>query len=244
MTSAVVQFVAASDTCGRLRADAARNRSALVNAGLAVFGERGLDAPLDEIARRAELGNATLYRHFPTRCELVVAVYAETLREIVAAGEAARANPDPWGGFTTHVTFLCELQANNLGLADLLTTRVDGSAELEVLRELAHDGFERIAARAIKAGSLSADFRPEDLVLLLMANAGLVRRTAGAAPTAWRRLLSYTLNGLAASPDARRTPAPAPDARAIDAAMADVTCSSGAASSAGEQVPAEPPPAE
>jgi AcrR family transcriptional regulator len=241
MASISIESATAADVCGRLRADAARNRSALVQAGLAVFGERGLDAPLDEIARRAEVGNATLYRHFPTRCELVVAVYAETLREIVAACDAALANPDPWAGFTAHVSFLCELQARNLGLADLLTTRIDGSAELETLRELAHDGFGQIAARAIEAGSLSADFRPEDLVLLLMANAGLVRRTAVAAPSAWRRLLSYTLNGLAASPDARRAPAPVPDAAAIHAAMADVACSAG---SAGEQVPAEPPPAQ
>jgi AcrR family transcriptional regulator len=222
MNSAAGRSAAATDACGRLRADAARNRGALVQAGLIVFGERGLDAPLDEIARRAELGNATLYRHFPTRCELVVAVYAETLREIVAACETALANPDPWAGFTAHVTFLCELQAKNLGLADLLTTRVNGSADLEALRGLAHDGLERIAARAIEAGSLSADFRPQDLVLLLMANAGLVRRTAATAPTAWRRLLSYTLNGLAASSVARRPPAPAPEPAAIAAAMADV----------------------
>jgi AcrR family transcriptional regulator len=221
MCSASVE-PAAAEACGRLRADAARNRSALVHAGLAVFGERGLDAPLDEIARRAELGNATLYRHFPTRCELVVAVYAETLREIVGACETALANPDPWAGFTAHVTFLCELQAKNLGLADLLTTRVAGSAELEALQGLAHDGLEKIAARAIDAGSLSADFRPQDLVLLLMANAGLVRRTAAAAPTAWRRLLSYTLNGLAVSSAAHRAPAPAPEPAAIEAAMADV----------------------
>ena len=211
-----------ADVAAPRRADAARNRRALVRAGRSVFGERGLDAPLDEIARRAELGNATLYRHFPSRCELVVAVYVETLRDIVAASERALANPDPWRAFTGHVTFLCELQAANRGLADLLTTRVRGAAELEELRAQTHDGFVRITERAIAEGSLSPDFRPQDLVLLLMANAGLVHRTAGVAPTAWRRLLSYTLNGFATASVPPQRPAAAPDEAAIERAMTDL----------------------
>lgn len=215
------------DAALSLRADAARNRRALVHAGRAVFGERGLDAPLDEIARRAQLGNATLYRHFPSRCELVVAVYTETLRDVVAATERALANPDPWDAFTTHVTFLCGLQAANRGLADLLTTRIGGATELDELRGLTHDGVVRIADRAITAGSLRADFTPQDLVLLLMANAGLVHRTATAAPTAWRRLLGYTLNGCATAGTAAQPPAPAPDEAAIERAMTDLTAEVG-----------------
>ncbi len=78
-----------------LRSDAERNRRALVRAARAVFGERGLDAPLDEIARRAEVGNATLYRRFPTRCALLAAVFADTLEDVVAATERAIAESGP-----------------------------------------------------------------------------------------------------------------------------------------------------
>jgi AcrR family transcriptional regulator len=209
------------DVAAPRRADAARNRDALVQAGRVVFGERGLDAPLDEIARRAELGNATLYRHFPSRCELVVAVYTETLRDVVAATERALANPDPWDAFTAHVTFLCELQATNRGLADLLTTTLSGAVELEELQALAQDGFIQIVDRATAAGALCADFQPLDVVLLLMANAGLVHRTAAVAPTAWRRLLSFTLNGFATPAVAPGATAPAPDPAAIRLAMTD-----------------------
>jgi len=152
-----------------LRSDAERNRRALVRAARAVFGERGLDAPLDEIARRAEVGNATLYRRFPTRCALLAAVFADTLEDVVAATERAIADPDPWSAFANHVTFLCELQATDRGLADLLTTTIRGVPALERLRKRAHDGFVRIADRAIDNGTLRADFRPEDIVLLLMA---------------------------------------------------------------------------
>lgn len=201
------------------RADAARNRRTLTDAARVVFGQRGLDAPLDEIARRAGVGNATLYRHFPTRCTLVAAVFADTLEDVVEAAERALDNPDPWSGFAEHVTFLCELQATDRGLADLLTTVITGAPELETLRTRAYRDFVRIVDRAKTGDALRADFQPEDLVLVLMANAGLVHRTAGAAPTAWRRLLSYTLAGLCA-PTAAAAP-PSPGEAAVRLAMAE-----------------------
>ncbi|MGH9090052.1 MAG: TetR/AcrR family transcriptional regulator [Acidimicrobiales bacterium] len=203
-----------------LRSDAARNREALVAAARATFGQRGLDAPLDDIARTAGTGNATLYRHFPTRCDLVAAVFADTLREVVDACARAMANPDPWEAFRGHVTFLCELQANDRGLADLLTARVTGAPALERLRERAHQGLRLIAERAKASGALRPDFEPEDLALLLMANAGLIHRTAARAPIAWRRHLGYVLDGLHRG--AARTEAPpSPGLRAVRLAMVD-----------------------
>lgn len=203
-----------------LRADAARNRRALVAAARTTFGQRGLEAPLDDIARLAGTGNATLYRHFPTRCDLVTAVFADTLQEVVAACERALANPDPWSAFRDHVLFLCELQANDRGLADLLTARVTGAPALERLRERAHQGLRQVAERARASGSLRPDFEPEDLALLLMANAGLIHRTAVRAPSAWRRHLAYVLDGL--HRDAARTEAPpSPGLRAVRQAMVD-----------------------
>src|SRR3546814_12602905 len=84
-----------------LRADAARNREAIVEAARAVFAEQGLDAPLDEIAKRAGTGTATLYRRFPTRADLVAAVFAETMAAHVEAVEAALGDDDPWNGFAS-----------------------------------------------------------------------------------------------------------------------------------------------
>src|SRR3954468_19127850 len=86
-----------------LRADAARNRQAIVDAARTVFAEHGLDAPLDEIARRAGTGNAPLYRRFPTRCDLVAAVFADRMVEHRDAVEAALAVDDPWDGFAAYV---------------------------------------------------------------------------------------------------------------------------------------------
>jgi AcrR family transcriptional regulator len=202
-----------------LRADAARNRGALIEAARAVFGQRGLDAPLDDIARHANLGNATLYRHFPARCELVAAVFADTLTDVVAAAQRALRHTDPWAGFTEYVMFLCELQATDRGLADLLTTSISGARDLERLRTAAYRDFALLVDRAKTSGALRTDFEPGDLVLLLMANAGLIHRTAASAPRAWRRLVGLTLDGLRAA-SATATP-PALSAAAVRRAMSD-----------------------
>ncbi len=188
-----------------LRADAERNRRRLIDAALAVFSERGLDAPLDEIARRAELGNATLYRHFPARRDLIAAVYADTLAEIVTAAERAGEHPDAWTGFHDHLVYLCGVQSRCRATSDLLTAAVSGVPGLDALHERAYHGLQRLIERAQAAGELRDDFRHEDVVLILMANAGLIERTAEAAPAAWRRQLAYTLDGLRTS---GRTPAP------------------------------------
>jgi hypothetical protein len=110
------------------------------------------------------------------------------------------------------------LQATGRGLADLLITDVTGAPELEQLRSRALEDFTRIAARARASGALRADFTPEDLVLLLMANAGLVDRTADTAPAAWQRFIDLTLDGLRASA-ATATATPPPGRAALQQAM-------------------------
>ncbi len=189
-------MAAAQDSGTPLRADAARNRRQIIEAARELYSSRGLDAPLDEIARAARVGNATLYRHFPSRCALAAAVFADTLCRVIDAASQALDDPDPWHAFAGHVRFLARLQATDRGLADLLITEVTGAPELEQLRSRALRDFTRIADRARASGDLRADFTPEDLVLLLMANAGLVDRTSGAAPTAWQRFIDLALDGL------------------------------------------------
>src|SRR3954467_8534167 len=94
-----------------LRADAARNRDAIIAAARPVFAEHGLGAPLDEIARRPRVGNATLYRHFPTREELVQAALMCPMAEYLAAAEDGLADPDPWAGFRDSLLRLLPLPA-------------------------------------------------------------------------------------------------------------------------------------
>src|SRR5436853_632876 len=158
-----------------LRADAAGNRHRIVEAARAVFAERGLDAPLDEVARRAGVGRATLHRRFPTRDALVAAAFEERMAEYAEAARAALADPDPWTGFRGFVERVCAMQARDRGARDVLTMSFPHARGLEELRNRAYHDFVELVRRAQAAGQLRADFVPEDLVLVQMANAGLIR---------------------------------------------------------------------
>src|SRR6266566_3882151 len=94
-----------------LRRDAQRNRDAILAAARQVFCDHGLEAPLEEIARRAGVGIGTLYRRFPSRVELLDAVLADTVQAHVDAAEQALAMNDPWDGFTYYLEETCRLQA-------------------------------------------------------------------------------------------------------------------------------------
>jgi AcrR family transcriptional regulator len=199
-----------------LRADAARNREAIVEAARAVFAEQGLDAPLDDIAKRAGTGNATLYRRFPQRADLVAAVFAERMAEHVDAVEAGLADDDAWNGFAGYIRAVGVMQARDRGIADLVTMDLSAAPEVEELRARAYDGLVRLVARAHAAGVLRADFTDQDVVLLLMANAGLVERAHGIADDASARLIALLLDGLRASA-ATAGPAAPPASRVLAA---------------------------
>jgi AcrR family transcriptional regulator len=180
----------------RLRADAERNRSALLAAARVVFGEHGLDASLDEIARRARVGNATLYRRFPTRRDLISEVFASKMNEYVDLADQALAEPDPWTAFVGYLTHICEMQAHDRGLSELLVTPgFDDDERLAGLRATAQRGAMDVIKRAQHAGVLREDFTRQDIRLLMMANAGVAARATD--PDAWRRQLTLFLDGVA-----------------------------------------------
>jgi len=195
-----------------LRADAARNRAAIVGAAREVFAEHGLDVPLDEIARRAGTGNATLYRRFRTRGDLVAAVFAEGMSEHLEAVEAGLADPDPWDGFCSYVRAVGAMQARDRGIADLVTMDVSSAPDIEGLRARAFKGLVRLVRRAHEAGVLRADFTTEDVVLLMMANAGLIERSHDMTQAASGRLVHLLLDGFRASAATDGPAAPSPTA--------------------------------
>jgi AcrR family transcriptional regulator len=200
-----------------LRADAARNRAAIIEAAREVFAEQGVDASLDEIARRAGTGNATLYRRFATRSDLVAAVFAEAMAEHVRAVEAGLACDDPWIGFASYIEAVGMMQARDRGIADLVTMDLSPAPEIEELRSRAFTGLVALVDRAHAAGVLRADFTTQDVVLLMMANAGLLERAHGISEKASARLVHVLLDGFRAA-GATAGP-PSPSARETEAAM-------------------------
>ena len=178
----------------RLRADAVRNRDAIVAVARDVFAERGLEAPLEVIAARAGVGIATLYRRFPTREKLVAAALTEKVAEYAEAAEQALAVADPWDGFAGFVQRICELQAGDRGLSDLLSMTLSADEQIEELRRMANDRVITLIERAKADGTLRQDFAGEDLVLLLIATAAVMHVTRADAPGAWRRFVALALD--------------------------------------------------
>ncbi|MFI7640654.1 TetR/AcrR family transcriptional regulator [Nonomuraea sp. NPDC049400] len=181
-----------------LRADAERNRERILAAARRLYASHGLGVSMACIAREAGVGKATLSRRFATPEELINAVFADRMDAYAAATAEALADPDPWHGFTGYIHTVCAMQAADRGFADVLTMTFPAAKALEGRRAEAYDGFLELIARAQATGHLRADFTPQDLVILLMANAGVVAATEDAAPGAWRRLVGQMLRAYAA----------------------------------------------
>ncbi|MEU1305776.1 TetR/AcrR family transcriptional regulator [Streptomyces shenzhenensis] len=175
------------------RSDAERNRGRIIAAARTVFGRDGLNASMASVAREAGVGIATLFRHFPTKEELVVAVFTDRMEAYAQATDQALAAPDPWHGFTGYIQDVCAMQAADRGFADILTMSFTGAQALEELREQAYQGFLELIGRAKDSGQLREDFTSRDLVLLLMANSGVLSATGDAAPDAWRRMVAWMI---------------------------------------------------
>jgi AcrR family transcriptional regulator len=195
-----------------LRADAERNRQRLIAAAREVFAERGLDAPMEEVARHAGVGVATLYRRFPTRDALIAGAFEARMSAYADSVARALADPDPWSGLRGHIERVCAMQASSRGFASALTMSFPAAKRFEAERRRAYQGLVELIDRAKAAGRLRADFSPEDVVILMMANAGVIAATAGSAPDAWRRLVAYLLQAFEAPGRAPLPPAPTPRA--------------------------------
>jgi AcrR family transcriptional regulator len=181
------------------RSDAVRNRELLVDAGRRVFAERGAEATLEEVARRAGVGIGTLYRHFPTREALVEVIYEEHIGEVLAAAEEAAAASDPWEGLTGYLERVLELQARNLPLREVFFRHPGGGGRIAERRKRIGPLLQRIVARARKQGVLRHDFTVGDLSMAMWSFIPLHAATAGVAPNAWRRQLQIVLDGMRAT---------------------------------------------
>ena len=102
------------------------------------------------------------------------------------------------------------MQAADRGLSDVLTMTLQSAEGLDDLRERAYTDFAELVRRAQAAGELRADFVPEDFILLVLANQGVLRGTGEAAPLAWQRFLALVVDGCRAE-GAHALPAPPPD---------------------------------
>ncbi|KWX22051.1 hypothetical protein AFM11_22920 [Mycolicibacterium wolinskyi] len=178
-----------------MRADAVRNRDRLVTAAAELFTERGVDVPLDEIARHAGVSIGTLYNHFPNRGALLDAVLPDRLAAIDRMARHALDDPDAWRGFTGFLDGLFSMQATDRSINDAIARNPVGS--VDVAGECGRAGglLEEVVERAKQAGVLRTDFGTEDLATLMWAMSKVIAMADGR-DAVWRRHLGFVLDGL------------------------------------------------
>lgn len=188
------------DATRPLRVDARRNRDRIVAAARIAFAERGVDIGVEEIARLAGVGMGTLYRRFPTKEALVLAIFEERLDEL--AGLAADvAALEPMAALEAFMTVACQQMGDDRGLLRMLAERMQPGPGADAIRLRYLAILEPFATRARAAGVVREDLDAEDLAMLL--------RMLGAATTAdqsvpvrlgrgWEHYLQIVLAGMRA----------------------------------------------
>jgi AcrR family transcriptional regulator len=193
-----------------LRADAARNREAILTAAAKLLARDGLDVSLDEVARRAGVGSATVYRRFPTQEALAAAVLEAKITCYANEAEAAaiRAETEPEAAFVGWVHRLAELLVEDRAFGQSLTAPGTRSASFQAEHARAFEASRRLGETARASGVVRPDFHHSDLFLLVQAIDGLLTRSPSTAGEAWPRLAAIFLAGFAAGDKEQLPPVP------------------------------------
>ena len=175
-----------------LRADARRNREAILKAARAVFSARGREGHLEEVARRAKVGMGTVYRHFPTKEALLEALAREQFDLLTSWAREALEEPHPGAALEALLWRGAELQASDRALMEAVS---DFKPSVAQQADELHACTEALLTRAKEEGTVRSDAIGED-IRLMMCGLGSVMQMGG---DGWRRYLTVMLDGMRAS---------------------------------------------
>jgi AcrR family transcriptional regulator len=182
----------------RQRADAERNRRALIDAAVEVFGERGLDATVAEVAARAGVGQGTAFRHFPSKEHLIAATVRDMLDRITATATQLLDEPDPLIALRELLHAGSEMMIKNQGFKDATANSPVFEEDPHV--QAAHEHLLEVSglllSRAQAAGAIRADVTPEDIPLLLCAVSATDIPRREEQPALWERYFEIVFSGL------------------------------------------------
>jgi AcrR family transcriptional regulator len=151
-----------------LRADAQRNRDKLVETATAAFTDSGVEVPLEEIARRADVGIGTLYRHFPTRDALVLAVYRKQIDDLETAARELPLSHGPADALRLWMQGFVEYGAVKRGLMVLLKSMMDTQGNLfDHARQTLQASAGSLMKAAADAGEIRSGFAPDHVIRAL-----------------------------------------------------------------------------
>jgi AcrR family transcriptional regulator len=189
-----------------LRADARRNRQAVIAAAKKLFADQGLDAQMPDVAKAAKVGVGTVYRHFPTKDDLIAALVAERFQRLAEKARECLEMRDAWEGLADFIRFSAQIQADDRGLCEVMGSRpevMDAAARAAGLPDLC----ERLVKQAQRSGELRRDLTWEDIPMIACGLGRITQATAGPATGRWPRLVEIILDGLRA-PGSGKLPRP------------------------------------
>lgn len=189
-----------------LRSDARDNRERILQVARKTFAEQGIDVPMRELARRAGVGPATLYRRFPTKEALVTEAFGEQMATCTSIVEQGLADPDPWHGLATVIEEVCVMHALDRGFTAAFVTAFPQAVDFAQERTHALRALGELIRRAKETGGLRRDFVLDDLIMLIMANSGIRATSREAAVAASRRFAALQIQSISARPDAAPLP--------------------------------------
>jgi AcrR family transcriptional regulator len=178
------------------RADAEQNRRRIVAVAQAAFAADGLDLPVREIARRAGMGIATIYRHFPSRQDLISAVLAEQVARCEQEMQAALADPDSRRALRGIIVRFGERQVHDRGLNEALLGSHAAAAAFADQRRAHAEAFARLVERARDDGAVREQVSVEDARIALMAITSFRPLPADRAPSVIQKLTDLLLAGV------------------------------------------------
>jgi AcrR family transcriptional regulator len=179
-----------------LRADARRNRAKVLAAARKVFSEQGVDAQMDDVARRADVGVGTVYRHFPTKEALLQALTDELFDVIAAHAREMLEHEDPWEALQECLWFGAEKTAGDRAFSEMVAAHKGRLAKSPGQEDLMITVGE-IMRRCIEAGKVRPDVVIDDIPMV-MCGVGAASGMTHPTPEAWRRHLGIVLDGLRA----------------------------------------------
>ncbi|QDY11267.1 TetR family transcriptional regulator [Micromonospora sp. HM134] len=177
-----------------LRADAARNRELLLAAAADEFAERGLDASVADIARRAGVGKGTVFRHFATKDDLIAAIVLDRIHALNTVGDRLLDAADPGAALLEFLT----VAAHQRQQRDLSFLQEAGelNAEVTQVRSQMFDTVHTLVDRAREHGAVRADVTGTDVILLMCAPNYVTSYVPDAPPDLWQRYLAIIFDGL------------------------------------------------
>ena len=190
-------IAATEERVRELRADAQRNRERIIAAAIEVFGERGLEASTAEIAHRAGVGEATLFRRFPSKDDLIQAIVETQMDSVLEIAADCLADPDPGAGFERFLYEMVERSVGDRAVTDAAKDQCMMNTALEPRRRAIVVAMTALVKRAQEAGAVRADLSGTDVGMLInAASATADIPFPGLRDDLWKRYLRIILDGL------------------------------------------------